>query len=618
MSLTIVRHGESVWNKQNLFTGFKDVELSEEGIKEANMCGKEITKSCVNMKFDIAFTSNLQRAFKTCETIRSHLDHDFDIIQSENLNERDYGDLTGLNKKETADKYGEEQVQLWRRSVDVRPPNGENLIDVIERVKKYYTQFILPFLEANKNVLIVAHGNSIRALLVVLEVFSIDVISNFEIPTGKPMYVSINNGYAFVNNYLITGRQILDSRGNPTIESELKDLENKIIGRGTAPSGASTGSNEAVELRDGDENYFMGKGVWKAINNLISLNQSMYLDDKTLKNLIKCDNQLMFIDGTQLKKKLGGNTTTAASFLFADVGAKLNNMELFQYFSDVYGYNDIEKRMPIPMVNILNGGKHAGGNLKIQEFMIMPSENVKFSVGVEHMFIVYNNLKKILKKNYGPSSINLGDEGGFAPNLNTAEEALNMIEDAVKESNLKLGEDIFLALDCAASEFYDETLNKYEIEPEKFITSEELCKYYIDLLEKHPALRSIEDGFDEKDYDGWKMFTKSCGSKLMIVGDDLFTTNPELIKTGMEEEWANSLLLKVNQIGTITESVKAAKMMQEKNCDVIVSHRSGETNNTLISDLSVGINAKYIKLGAPARGERVAKYNRLLQIQELI
>jgi enolase len=618
MSLTIVRHGESVWNKQNLFTGFKDVELSEEGIKEADMCGKEIKKACINMNFDIAFTSNLQRAFKTCETIRSHLDYNFDIIQSENLNERDYGDLTGLNKKETADKYGEEQVQLWRRSVHIRPPNGENLIDVIERVKKYYTEFILPFLEANKNILIVAHGNSIRALLVVLEVFSIDVISNFEIPTGKPMYVSVYHGYSFVNNYIITGRQILDSRGNPTIESELQNLESKVIGRGTAPSGASTGSNEAVELRDGDENYFMGKGVWKAINNLISLNQSMYLDDKTLKNLIKCDNQLMFIDGTQLKKNLGGNTTTAASFLFADVGAKLNNMELFQYFSDVYGYNDIEKRMPIPMVNILNGGKHAGGNLKIQEFMIMPSENVKFSVGVEHMFIVYNNLKKILKKNYGPSSINLGDEGGFAPNLNTAEEALNMIENAVEESNLKLGEDIFLALDCAASEFYDKTLNKYEIEPEKFITSEELCKYYVDLLEKHPALRSIEDGFDEKDYDGWKMFTKSCGSKLMIVGDDLFTTNPELINTGMEEEWANSLLLKVNQIGTITESVKAAKMMQEKNCDVIVSHRSGETNNTLISDLAVGINAKYIKLGAPARGERVAKYNRLLQIQELI
>ena len=621
MSLTIVRHGESVWNKQNLFTGFKDVELSDEGIKEAKECAIEIKSNSHGMVYHAAFTSNLQRAYKTCEIIKSELDNkdiDFSIKRLENLNERDYGDLTGLNKKETAEKYGEEQVQLWRRSVDVRPPNGENLVDVIDRVKKSYEEYILPLLESNKNILIVAHGNSIRALLVVINLFKIDVISNFELPTGKPMYVSVYHGYSFVNRYLIIGRQILDSRGNPTIESEMKTLDNKVIGRGTAPSGASTGSNEAVELRDGDKNHFMGKGVWKAINNLISLNKTMYLDEKTLKDLVKCDNQLMFIDGTQLKETLGGNTTTAASFLFADVGAKLHNKELFNYLSDVYGYNEVEKRMPIPMVNILNGGKHAGGNLKIQEFMIMPSEKTKFSEGVEHMFKVYNNLKKILKKNYGSGSTNLGDEGGFAPNLNTAEEALSMIEDAVFESNLILGTDIYLALDCAASEFYDKTINKYEIEQGKYLTSKELCNYYIELLKKHPALKSIEDGFDEKDYEGWKLFTETCGSKLMIVGDDLFTTNPELIKTGMEENWANSLLLKVNQIGTITESVKAAKMMQKKNCDVIVSHRSGETNNTLIADLAVAINAKYIKLGAPARGERVAKFNRLLQIQELI
>lgn len=617
MSITLVRHGESVWNKQNLFTGFKDVELSEEGIKEANMCGEELKNAFIDTKYDLAFTSNLQRASTTCEIIRSHFDYDFDIMKTESLNERDYGDLTGLNKKETADKYGKHQVQLWRRSVDVRPPNGENLLDVIDRVGKYFNENILPMLEQNSNILIVAHGNSIRALLVVLNIFSVDIISNFEIPTGKPMYISALHGYSFVNNYFIIGRQILDSRGNPTIESELKDSNNKIIGRGAAPSGASTGSNEALELRDGDEDFYMGKSVINAINKLISLNQYMYLDKKTLMNLVKCDNQLMFIDGTQLKTNLGGNTTTAASFLFADVGAKLSDMELFMYLADVYEYTD-KKRMPVPMVNILNGGKHAGGNLKIQEFMIMPSENVKFSIGVKQIFTVYNNLKKILKKNYGPSSINLGDEGGFAPNLNTAEEALTMIEEAVKLSNLKLGEEIFLALDCAASEFYDKTENKYEIEPGKHITSEELCQYYLDLLENHPALKSIEDGFDEKDYKGWKMFTKLCGSKLMIVGDDLFTTNPTLIKQGMEEEWANSLLLKVNQIGTITESVEAAKLMQKKNCDVIVSHRSGETNNALIADLAVAINAKYIKLGAPARGERVAKYNRLFQIEELI
>ncbi len=617
MSITLVRHGESEWNKKNLFTGFKDIKLSDDGIIEANSCGEEISNSLLDVKYDVSFTSKLMRASKTCEIIRSYFDYNFDIINTESLNERDYGDLTGLNKNETSIKFGKEQVQLWRRSVNVRPPNGENLLDVIDRVKKYYNENILPLINENKNILIVAHGNSIRALLVVLNIFSIDVISNFEIPTGKPMYISKSNDYSFVNKYFITGRQILDSRGNPTIESEMKDNNNRIIGRGTAPSGASTGSNEAVELRDKIDNFFMGKSVNIAINKLKTLNNKMYLDKKTLMNLVKCDNQLMFIDGTELKENLGGNTTTAASFLFADVGAKLSDTELFTYLANVYEYSN-KKRLPIPMVNILNGGKHAGGNLKIQEFMIMPNETVKFSIGVEQVFTVYNNLKKILKKNYGPNSINLGDEGGFAPNLNTAEEALSMIEEAVNESKLILGKDIFLALDCAASEFYDSKENKYEIESGKFVSSEELCQYYIKLIEKHPSLKSIEDAFDEKDYKGWKMFTKLCGSKLMVVGDDLFTTNSNLIKKGMDEGWANSLLLKVNQIGTITESVEAAKLMQKNNCDVIVSHRSGETNNTLIADLAVAINAKYIKLGAPARGERVAKYNRLLQIEELI
>ena len=326
----------------------------------------------------------------------------------------------------------------------------------------------------------------------------------------------------------------------------------------------------------------------------------------------------MFIDGTELKQNLGGNATTAASFLFAEAGAQLCDLELFEYLSNVYGYSQEKKGMPIPMVNILNGGKHAGGNLKIQEFMIMPTDKVEFSNRVEYVFRVYNNLKKLLINKYGPSSTNLGDEGGFAPNLNTADEALHMIEEAVKESNLILGEDIYLALDCAASEFYNKETDRYEIECGKFLSSIELCQYYQDLIIKHPALKSIEDAFDEKDYDGWKLFTRECGNEIMVVGDDLFTTNPSLIQIGMKNNWANSLLLKVNQIGTITEAVEAAKIMQEKNCDVIVSHRSGETNSTLIADLAVAINAKYIKLGAPARGERVAKFNRLLQIQELI
>ena len=612
MSITIVRHGESEWNKKNLFTGFMDIDLSDTGIKEAEDCGNEL-----NDKYEIAFTSDLQRAYKTCNIICSKLNSGIEVIRSKDLKERDYGDLTGKNKKETAKIYGEEQVQLWRRSVDVRPPNGENLHDVIDRVKLYFDKEIKAHLDNGKNILLVAHGNSIRALLVILNIFNLENISQFEIPTGKPMFINYKQcSYEFKNNYKLKGRQILDSRGNPTIEVDL--LRNKkLIGRGTSPSGASTGSNEAVELRDKKSNIYMGKSVYEAIKNVERFNKLMYLDEKTLKDLQKCDNQMIFLDGTQLKKIFGGNTTTAASFLFADVGSNLCEKPLYEYLANIYGY-DNNFTLPIPMVNILNGGKHAGGKLKIQEFMIMPTDKVSFSKRTEYVFLVYNNLKKLLKTKYGESSINIGDEGGFAPNLDTPHEALEIIEDAVKESNLKLGDEITLALDCAASEFYNNETKKYEIEENVFLTSDELVNYYEKLKEKHPALMSIEDAFDEKDYDGWKKFNNQMGSKIMIVGDDLFTTNPKFIKEGMKEKWANSLLLKVNQIGTISESVQAAKLMQDKNCEVIVSHRSGETNNTLISDLSVAIHAKYIKLGAPARGERVAKYNRLLEIEENI
>jgi len=611
MRLTIVRHGESEWNHLNLFTGFEDIDLTLNGVKEAELCGLSMDN-----KFDIAFTSVLKRALRTCNIICEKSNQIPQIISSHKLNERDYGDLTGKNKKETAEIYGEKQVQLWRRSIDVRPPNGENLIDVIKRVREYYEDEIKPKLDEGKNILIVAHGNSIRALLVILNVFSLNNISEFEIPTGKPIFIEYpdTTNYTFKNKFFIKGRQILDSRGNPTIEADLIQ-NNKLIGRGTAPSGASTGSNEAIELRDNLEYTFMGKSVHKALYNLDLLNKFMYLDEKTLKDLKKCDNQLIFLDGTQLKENLGGNTTTAASFLFADAGANVSNMQLYEYLAKVYGYSNNFK-LPIPMVNILNGGKHAGGKLKIQEFMIMPTDKVSFYKRTEYVYVVYHNLKELLKQKYGDSSINIGDEGGFAPNLNTPDEALNIIEEAVIKSNLNLGVDITLALDCAASEFYNKETGKYQVEEELELSSNELVEYYISLKERHPALLSIEDAFDEKDYDGWKNFTEKMGDKIMIVGDDLFTTNPTIIKKGMKENWANSLLLKVNQIGTISEAVEAAKLIQNNNHEVIVSHRSGETNNTLISDLAVAINAKYIKLGAPARGERVAKYNRLLEIEE--
>ena len=610
MQLTIIRHGQSQWNKLNLFTGFKDIDLTDEGIIEA--------KNCINNeKFDIAFTSNLKRAYKTCEIIKDETNQDYSIIKNESLNERDYGDLTGKNKLETIKIYGEDQVQLWRRSVNVRPPNGENLIDVIKRVEKYFDNVIKQELLSNKKILIVAHGNSIRALLVILEIFKLEEICNFEIPTGKPIYINYSKKeYFFKNDYNLKGRQILDSRGNPTLEVDLL-LNKKLIARQAAPSGASTGSNEALELRDGIKNYFMGKSVCKLLNIIEVLNQKMYLDKKTLLNLNTCDNQLKFIDGTQLKTNLGGNTTTAISFTIADAASKIMDLELFEYFNQIYNYPKINNT-PIPMVNILNGGKHAGGNLKIQEFMIMTSDKVPFITRVEQVFCVYNNLKKLLVQNYGISAKNLGDEGGFAPQLNTPEEALTIIEQAVVKSNLELGKDIFLALDCAASEFYNSDTKLYEIEKDIYLTTDQLINYYMELINNHSSLKSIEDAFDEKDYYGWEKFTNLCGNKLMIVGDDLFTTNPNIIKKGLQGNWANSLLLKVNQIGTISEAVEAAKMMQKIGFDVIVSHRSGETNSSLISDLAVGIHAKYIKLGAPARGERVSKFNRLIQIEELI
>jgi len=270
------------------------------------------------------------------------------------------------------------------------------------------------------------------------------------------------------------------------------------------------------------------------------------------------------------------------------------------------------------MVNILNGGKHAGGKLKIQEFMIIPVGDKTFAEALRKSATVYHHLGKILVKAKGKSSKNLGDEGGFAPNLDTPDEALTYIEDAIKAAGYEVGKDVKLALDCASSEFYDSEKKLYEITEGNWISSEQLVSFYEKLIQDHPALCSIEDGFDEKDYEGWAAFTKKLGDKIMIVGDDLYTTNTNLIKLGLEHKWANALLLKVNQIGTITEAVEAAKMIFEAGQNVIVSHRSGETETTLISDLAVAIGAKYIKTGATARGERIAKYNRLLQIEEYL
>jgi len=292
--------------------------------------------------------------------------------------------------------------------------------------------------------------------------------------------------------------------------------------------------------------------------------------------------------------------------------------ELFQFLSRQFNKDKKKFSLPIPLVNILNGGKHAGGDLKIQEFMIVPHGDKSFKESLRKVTTIYHHLGNILTKKIGKSAKNLGDEGGFAPSLDSPDQALTFIEEAIQSAGYKVGEEVKLAMDCAASEFYNKETKKYEVIKGKYFSSGEMITFYEDLIKNHPAICSIEDGLDEQDYDGWKELTKRLGDQIMIVGDDLYTTNTNLIKKGIEEKWATALLLKVNQIGTITESMDAARLIFKNNQNVIVSHRSGETESTLISDLSVAIGAKYIKTGATARGERVAKYNRLLQIEEFL
>jgi enolase len=426
-----------------------------------------------------------------------------------------------------------------------------------------------------------------------------------------------------INSQAITkvvAREILDSRGNPTVEVDVY-CGSVLIARASAPSGASTGSNEAKEIRDGDKARYQGKGVLKAVSNVNGTLNDV-LKGKNVDNLRDCDTAMITKDGTELKENLGGNAITACSFAIAAAGAKLAQEELFLYLArQFHGNNEDETRkyrLPTPLVNILNGGKHAGGKLKIQEFMIVPRSDIPFKEALRYVTEVYHTLGNILAKAKGKSSKNVGDEGGFAPLLETPDEALTFIEQAIKESGYEVGKDVRLALDCAASEFYNSETKKYEVIEGKFLSSDEMVDFYDKLVADHPALISIEDPLDEADYDGWAKFTERLGSKIMVVGDDLFTTNPRLIKKGIEAKWANALLLKVNQIGTITEAMEAAKLMFDNKNQVIVSHRSGETETTLIADLSVAIGARFIKTGATARGERVAKYNRLLQIEEYL
>ena len=616
MVLIVVRHGESEWNKLNQFTGTTDVSLSENGITEAKIAGKMLK----NYKFDFVFTSQLNRTFETSKIIMDQSIHEkITPVMLVDLQERDYGHITGKNKTELEHVYGKDQIMIWRRSYHNGPPGGESLHDVKLRVGKTYNYNIQKFVEEGKNILIVAHGNSLRALFVHLRIKSSYDIEKFEISTGVPIIIdTINKDYEYINPYSLTAYQIIDSRGYPTIEVKLYDkINKKFIGKGSTPSGASCGSTEVCELRDNEKASYHGKSVFKAINNINEmLNKKLVLTNKSVKNLSNCDKQFIDIDGTPLKSNLGGNTSTAFTFCIADAAANLHNVELYEYIAQHYDKNILLSQLPTPLVNIINGGKHGvTEDLKIQEFMIYSNEAYPINYKVKIYCEVYHTLKKILVEKYGEQAKSIGDEGGFCPPIYSADEALTLIEEAIEKSNYKVNEDVFIALDCAASEFYNKESKLYEIEKGKFLTGDELINYYEELMKKHPALKSIEDGFDEKDITSWKKFTELFGKKIMIVGDDLFTTNPELIGRGIAEKWANTLLLKVNQIGTITESIKGAKMMFEQKNNVIVSHRSGETNHAYIVDLAVGIGAKYLKIGSPCRGERVAKFNRLIEIE---
>ncbi len=403
----------------------------------------------------------------------------------------------------------------------------------------------------------------------------------------------------------VLGRQILDSRCTPTVEVEVI-LEDGTIGRAAVPSGASTGMFEAVELRDEDKSKYLGKGVLKAIDNvnnyiaeeLIGLNVfDQVLIDKTMINL----------DGTDNKGKLGANAMLGVSLACARAAAESLGLNLYQYIGGVNA-----KVLPVPMMNIINGGKHADNNVDLQEFMIMPVGAPSFSEALRMSAEVYHSLKSLLKsKGYDTG---VGDEGGFAPNLKSNEEAIQVIVEAIEKAGYNPGKEIFIALDPASSEIFED--GKYNLAGEgKVLSPAEMVDYYANLVEKYPII-SIEDGMAEEDWEGWKIITERLGNKIQLVGDDLFVTNTDRLKTGIEKKVANSILIKLNQIGTLTETLNAIEMAERAGYTAVVSHRSGETEDTTIADLVVAVNAGQIKTGAPARSERVAKYNQLLRIEE--
>lgn len=403
----------------------------------------------------------------------------------------------------------------------------------------------------------------------------------------------------------VFAREILDSRGNPTLEAEVW-LEDGTIGRAAVPSGASTGAYEAVELRDGDKGRYLGKGVINAVDNVNEI-IGPELIGMDVTDQIGIDQTLIELDGTPNKGKLGANAILGVSLACAKAAANFFGLPLYQYIGGINA-----KELPVPMMNILNGGAHADNNVDIQEFMVLPVGADSFSEGLRMGAEIFHNLKAVLKGRGLNTAV--GDEGGFAPNLKSNEEALAVIIEAIEKAGYKPGVDVFLGLDVAATEMYKD--GKYVLEGEGVTyTSEQMIDFYSKLVEKYPII-TIEDGLSEDDWEGWAKLTHTLGKKIQLVGDDLFVTNTERLSKGIKSGVANSILIKVNQIGTLTETLDAIEMAKRAGYTAVVSHRSGETDDTTIADLSVATNAGQIKTGAPSRTDRVAKYNQLLRIEE--
>ncbi len=406
----------------------------------------------------------------------------------------------------------------------------------------------------------------------------------------------------------ILGREILDSRGNPTLEVEVQ-LESGIIGRAAVPSGASTGENEAVELRDGDKNRYMGKGVLKAVENVNEKIADQLIDFDAV-DQAEIDKILIELDGTPNKGSLGANATLGVSLAVAKAAAETLGLPLYRYIG---GTN--AKTLPVPMMNILNGGKHADNNVDFQEFMIMPVGAPNFAEALRMGSETFHTLKGVLKKKGYNTSV--GDEGGFAPNLKSNEEAIEVILEAIDKAGYKPGSDIFIALDPASSEMWDNDKKSYFFfkSDKSYMAPEKMVDYYVNWVNKYPII-SLEDGMAEFDWDGWKLLTDKIGSKVQLVGDDLFVTNTEFLSKGISLGVANSILIKVNQIGTLTETLDAIEMAKKAGYTNVISHRSGETEDVTIADIAVATNAGQIKTGSLCRTDRIAKYNQLLRIEE--